>query len=201
MGAYSPAPVVTPEVFTRVLDEIIGPTVDGMAARGAPFKGVLFAGLMITADGPKLIEYNVRFGDPETQVLMMRMQSDVLALMVACADGTLDQMDVDWRDDAALTLVMAANGYPGTPQTGTEIKGIDAAATVEGVQVFHAGTRRDGDRVLATGGRVLNITALGSTVADAQTRAYAAAKRIDWPGGFYRHDIGWRAIAREKASA
>jgi phosphoribosylamine--glycine ligase len=201
MGAYSPAPVMTPALAQRVVDEIIRPTVDAMAKRGTPFKGVLFAGLMITADGPKLIEYNVRFGDPETQVLMMRLKSDLLPALLATVDGVLDTFDLRWHDDAALTVVMAANGYPGPPQVGTEIKGLDSAAAVEGVEIFHAGTRRDGDRLLALGGRVLNVTARGKTVAEAQARAYAAAARIDWPGGFYRHDIGWRAVEREKASA
>ncbi|MBN8911811.1 MAG: phosphoribosylamine--glycine ligase [Rhizobiales bacterium] len=199
MGAYSPAPVMTPETVQRTMDEIIRPTVAAMAARGTPFKGVLFAGLMITAEGPKLIEYNVRFGDPETQVLMMRLTSDLLAAMIATADGALDHFDVRWRDDAALTVVMAANGYPGTPEKGTEIRGLDAAGTVAGVQIFHAGTRRDGDRLLADGGRVLNVTALGATVAEAQARAYDAIAKIDWPGGFCRSDIGWRAVLRETA--
>lgn len=201
MGAYSPAPVMTDEMVRRTMREIIEPTVAAMAARGMPFKGVLFAGLMITADGPQLIEYNVRFGDPETQVLMLRLKSDLLAALLASVDGVLGNFDLRWYDDAALTVVMAANGYPGPPEVGTEIKGLDAAAAVEGVEIFHAGTRRDGDRLLAQGGRVLNISARGATVAEAQARAYEAASRIDWPGGFYRHDIGWRAIAREKASA
>ena len=199
MGAYSPAPVITPAIFSRIMDEIIQPTVDAMAKRGTPFQGVLFAGLMITADGPKLIEYNARFGDPETQVLMLRLKSDLLPALLACADGVLDRFDLRWSDDAALTVVMAANGYPGAPEVGSEIKGIEAAASVEGVEIFHAGTRRDGDRLLAHGGRVLNISACGVTVAEAQARAYEAAARIDWPGGFYRRDIGWRAVEREKA--
>jgi phosphoribosylamine--glycine ligase len=199
MGAYSPAPVMTPDLVQRTMDEIIRPTVAAMAARGTPFKGVLFAGLMITAEGPKLIEYNVRFGDPETQVLMMRLTSDLLAAMLATADGVLDHFDVRWRSDAALTVVMAANGYPGTPEKGTEIRGLDAARTLPGVQIFHAGTRREGERLLADGGRVLNVTALGATVAEAQERAYAAIAKIDWPGGFYRRDIGWRAVLREAA--
>jgi len=199
MGAYSPAPVITPAIFTRIMDEIIRPTVDAMAKRGTPFTGVLFAGLMITPDGPKLIEYNVRFGDPETQVLMLRLKSDLLPALLACADGVLDRLDLRWSDDAALTVVMAANGYPGSPEVGSEIKGIDAAAAVEGVEIFHAGTRRDGDRLLAHGGRVLNVSAVGATVAEAQARAYEAAARIDWPGGFFRRDIGWRAVEREKS--
>ena len=201
MGAYAPAAVMTPEMIDRTMREIIEPTVAAMQKRGTPFKGVLFAGLMISADGPKLIEYNARFGDPETQVLMMRLQSDLLPALLASVDGKLDSIDLRWHDDAALTVVLAANGYPGSPEVGTEIKGVEAAAAVEGVQIFHAGTRREGDRLLAHGGRVLNVTARGRTVAEAQARAYDAAGRIDWPGGFYRHDIGWRAIEREKASA
>jgi phosphoribosylamine--glycine ligase len=201
MGAYSPAAIMTREMTDRTMREIIEPTVAAMAKRGMPFKGVLFAGLMITAEGPKLIEYNARFGDPETQVLMLRMKSDLLPALLACVDGVLDHFDVRWHDDAALTVVLAANGYPGAPEVGTEIKGLAAAAAVEGVQIFHAGTRREGDRLLAQGGRVLNVTARGRTVAEAQARAYAAAARIDWPGGFYRRDIGWRAIEREKARA
>jgi phosphoribosylamine--glycine ligase len=199
MGAYSPAPVMTPDLVSRTMAEIIRPTVAAMAARGTPFKGVLFAGLMITAEGPQLIEYNVRFGDPETQVLMMRLTSDLLAAMVATADGVLDHFDLTWRDDAALTVVLAAKGYPGAPEKGTEIRGLDAARQMAGVEIFHAGTCRDGQRVLADGGRVLNVTALGATVAEAQARAYAAIKKIDWPGGFCRSDIGWRAVVREKA--
>jgi len=201
MGAYSPAPVITPGISARIMDEIIRPTVDAMAKRGMPFKGVLFAGLMITPDGPKLIEYNVRFGDPETQVLMLRLKSDLLPALLACADGVLDTFDLCWSDDVALTVVMAANGYPGAPEVGSEIKGLDAAGAVEGVEIFHAGTRRDGDRLLAHGGRVLNVSARGATVVEAQARAYEAAARIDWPGGFYRRDIGWRAAAREKDGA
>ncbi|KAB2941820.1 MAG: phosphoribosylamine--glycine ligase [Hyphomicrobium sp.] len=201
MGAYSPAPVMTREMVERTMREIIEPTVAAMARRGTPFKGVLFAGLMITAEGPKLIEYNVRFGDPETQVLMLRLKSDLLPALLAAVDGVLDTFDVRWHEDAALTVVLAAKGYPGAPEVGSEIKGIEAAGAIDGVQIFHAGTRRDGDRLLAHGGRVLNVTARGRTVAEAQARAYAAAAVIDWPGGFYRHDIGWRAIAREKAPA
>ncbi|MDH4982226.1 phosphoribosylamine--glycine ligase [Hyphomicrobium sp. D-2] len=200
MGAYSPAAVVTPEMSARIMDEIINPTVAAMQARGIPFKGVLFAGLMITADGPKLIEYNVRFGDPETQVLMLRLKSDLLLALLAATDGVLDTFDLRWYDDAALTVVLAANGYPATPETGTEINGVEKAAAVDGVEIFHAGTRRDGGRLLATGGRVLNVTAIGNTVAEAQARAYQAAAAIDWPGGFYRKDIGWRAVEREKTS-
>jgi phosphoribosylamine--glycine ligase len=197
MGAYSPAPVMTPEMIRRTMDEIIRPTVAGMAKRGTPFKGVLFLGVMITKDGPKLYEYNVRFGDPECQVLMMRLKSDLLAALLATADGVLDSFDLRWRDDVALTVVMASKGYPGDYMKGTEIRGLDAALMVEGVEIFHAGTQRDGARLIAAGGRVLGVTALGRTVAEAQARAYQAIARIDWPEGFCRKDIGWRAVARE----
>jgi phosphoribosylamine--glycine ligase len=198
MGAYSPAPIMTHEMTDRVMREIIMPTVKTMAARGTPFRGVLFAGLMITASGPKLIEYNVRFGDPETQVLMMRLKSDLLAALLATADGVLSNFDLRWSDDAALTVVMAANGYPGTPLKGTEIKGLDAAKLVPNVEIFHAGTRRDGARLLADGGRVLNVTGRGRTVSEARDAAYAAIEKIDWPDGFYRKDIGWRALQRSE---
>jgi phosphoribosylamine--glycine ligase len=197
MGAYSPAPVVTPEIARRAMDEIIWPTVKGMAARGTPYRGVLYAGLMITTSGPKLIEYNVRFGDPETQVLMLRLKSDLLAALLATADGVLNAFDVRWYDDAALTVVMAAQGYPGDYAKGGDIRGIDAARAIEGVEVFHAGTRRDGERILAAGGRVLNVTARGRTLTEARARAYEAVARIDWPEGFYRSDIGWRALHLE----
>ncbi|MFA7305535.1 MAG: phosphoribosylamine--glycine ligase [Hyphomicrobium sp.] len=196
MGAYSPAPVMTQDITDRVMREIIVPTVEAMAKRGTPFKGVLFAGLMITTSGPQLIEYNVRFGDPETQVLMMRLKSDLLAALLATADGVLKDFDLRWSEDAALTVVMAANGYPGTPVKGTEIKGLEAARLVPNVEIFHAGTRCDGDRLLADGGRVLNVTGRGRTVAEARDAAYAAIAKIDWPGGFFRSDIGWRALQR-----
>ena len=196
MGAYSPAPVMTADMIERTMAEIIRPTVAGMAARGTPFTGVLFAGLMITESGPKLIEYNARFGDPETQVLMMRLKSDLLPALIATSNGGLDAITLRWADDVALTVVMAARGYPGTPLKGTEIKGLSAATKIDGVEVFHAGTRRDGERLIADGGRVLNVTARGKTVAEAQAHAYAAISQIDWPEGFCRHDIGWRAIAR-----
>ena len=201
MGAYSPAPVMTDAMVRQTMDEIIKPTVAAMAARGTLFTGVLFAGLMITTAGPKLIEYNVRFGDPEMQVLVMRLKSDLLAALIATADGVLDNFDLRWREESALTVVMAANGYPGPPQLGSEIKGLDAAAAVEGVEIFHAGTRREGNRYFASGGRVLSVTALGRTIGEAQAHAYAAIAEIDWPGGFCRKDIGWRAIAREKSRA
>lgn len=201
MGAYSPAPVMSADLIQTTMDDIIKPTIAEMARRGTHFRGVLFAGLMITDSGPKLIEYNVRFGDPETQVIIARMQSDLLAALQATTNGTLDQLDLQWSDKYALTVVMAANGYPGTPQKGTEIRGIAAASAVDHVQIFHAGTRRDDQRLIANGGRVLCITALGPTVTEAQAFAYAALNRIDWPEGFARSDIGWRAILREAGSA
>lgn len=197
MGAYSPASIVTPEISAQVMREIIEPTVAAMARRGMPYVGVLYAGLMLTKDGPKLIEYNARFGDPECQVLMMRLRSDILTALIATCDGVLDTFDLRWRDEVALTVVMAANGYPGSPQKGTEIKGLDKAAEVEGVEIFHAGTKLDGGRLVADGGRVLNVTACGKTVREARDRAYEAVRRIDWPGGFCRSDIGWREIERE----
>jgi phosphoribosylamine--glycine ligase len=172
-----------------------------MAERGTPYKGVLYLGVMITRDGPKLYEYNVRFGDPECQVLMMRLKSDLLPALVATADGVLKNFDLRWHDEVALTVVMASKGYPGDYRKNTVIGGLERARAIAGVEVFHAGTRRDGDKVLATGGRVLNVTARGKTVAEAQQRAYQAVHAIDWPGGFYRSDIGWRAVAREKGGA
>ena len=196
MGAYSPAPIMTPALCDRVMAEIIAPTVHGMRERGMPYRGVLYAGLMITEQGPQLIEYNVRFGDPECQVLMLRLKSDLLAALVATCDGVLDRFDLRWHVETALTVVMAAEGYPGSPKRGTEIKGLDAVAD-DDVVVFHAGTERIGDRVLANGGRVLNVTARGQSVSEAQTRAYSAIETIDWPGGFCRRDIGWRAVERE----
>jgi phosphoribosylamine--glycine ligase len=198
MGAYSPAPIMTPEMNKRVMDEIIMPTVRAMKAMGAPYKGVLFAGLMITKDGPQLIEYNVRFGDPETQVLMLRLMSDLVPALVAARDGQLKNFDLRWYPDAALTVVMAAKGYPGAYKKDTPIEGLDAAAQVEGVEIFHAGTRADGMRILSNGGRVLNVCARGKTVREAQSRAYQAVDKIDWPEGFCRRDIGWQAVAREK---
>jgi len=200
MGAYSPAPVMTPELNQRVMDEIIRPTVTGMMKRGCPFKGVLYAGLMVTATGPKLIEYNARFGDPETQVLMPRLKSDLLPVLLATADGTLSTAELQWRNEVALTVVMAAKGYPDKPKKGSVIKGLEAAAKCEGVTIFHAGTVEYDGQLQANGGRVLNVTAIGRTVAEAQGRAYVAIDNIDWPGGFCRRDIGWRAIAREIAA-
>jgi len=196
MGAYSPASIFTPDLERRVLDEIIEPTVRALAAAGTPFNGVLYAGLMLTAEGPKLVEYNARFGDPECQVLMARLDSDLLELMLACAQGRLAQAPAPrFRDEAALTLVIAARGYPGMPEKGGAIGGLDEAAAA-GALVFHAGTAERDGRLVANGGRVLSVTASGRDVADAQARAYPAAGRIDFPGGFYRRDIGWREIAR-----
>jgi phosphoribosylamine--glycine ligase len=197
MGAYSPAPVMTDEMCRRTMDEIILPTLRAMRAKGAAFKGVLFAGLMITDDGPKLIEYNVRFGDPECQVLMLRMMGDIVPALFAACDGQLNHFSLRWFPDPALTVVMAANGYPGDYAKGTPIEGLDAAAEVEGVQIFQAGTREEGGRILANGGRVLNVCASGKTVAEAQARAYEAVDRIKWPDGFCRRDIGFRAVKRE----
>ncbi|RDV04935.1 phosphoribosylamine--glycine ligase [Undibacter mobilis] len=197
MGAYTPAPVMTEAMNKRVMDEIILPTVAALKKAGAPFKGVLFAGLMITKDGPQLIEYNVRFGDPETQVIMLRMMSDLLPALIASRDGQLKNFDLRWYADAALTVVMAAKGYPGSYQKGTVIKGLDKASEIDGVEIFHAGTKTEGGNIVANGGRVLNVCARGKTVAEAQSRAYAAIDRIEWPEGFCRRDIGWQAIARE----
>ncbi|MBO6932407.1 MAG: phosphoribosylamine--glycine ligase, partial [Roseibium sp.] len=196
---YSPAPVMTDALVSDVMKRIIEPTISTLAKRGTPFKGVLYAGLMITDEGPKLIEYNTRFGDPECQVLLMRLESDILDIIVASVEEHLDTISAAWRDDVALTVVMAAKGYPGSYAKGTEIRGLESLGS-DTVQVFHAGTRRDGDRLLANGGRVLNVTALGATVGDAQKNAYDAVAKIDWTDGFSRSDIGWRAIERESNS-
>jgi len=201
MGAYSPAPVMTPDVTQRTMDEIIMPTLRGMSEMGAPFRGVLFAGLMITPQGPKLIEYNVRFGDPECQVLMLRLMSDLVPALIASRDGQLKRFDLRWYDDAALVVVMATKGYPGRYGKGSVIEGLDAARAIEGVEIFHAGTRIEGGRITANGGRVLGVAATGKSVAEAQARAYAAVDKVDWPGGFCRKDIGYLAIQREKSDA
>jgi phosphoribosylamine---glycine ligase len=177
--------------------EIIEPTLRAMTAMGAPYKGVLYAGLMITREGPKLIEYNARFGDPETQVLMLRLMSDLVPALLASRDGILKSFDLRWYADPALTVVMAAKGYPGAYARGTVIEGLDEAAKIEGVEIFHAGTKAEAGKILANGGRVLNVSAIGKTVRQAQARAYEAIARIRWPEGFYRHDIGWRAVERE----
>lgn len=197
MGAYSPAPVMTAEMVKRTMDEIIQPTISGMADSGYPFTGVFFAGLMITAKGPELIEYNVRFGDPETQVLMMRLKSDLLPILYAASTGTLDQVTAEWHDETALTVVMASKGYPAAYDKGTPIAHLPQAE--DGAKVFHAGTALKDGQLVATGGRVLNLTASGKTVAQAQARAYALVDQVDWKNGFCRRDIGWQAIKREQA--
>jgi len=196
MGAYSPAPIMTEALCARTMEEIILPTVSAMKSRGIPFKGVLYAGLMIEAGAPKLIEYNVRFGDPEAQPMMMRLKTDLLPALLATAQGQLEGLTLDWDSDAALCVVMAAQGYPGSYEKGTEIAGLEEAAADPKAAIFHAGTAQDGSRVLANGGRVLGVTALGTDIAGAQTRAYTAVDAVDWPGGFCRRDIGWRALAR-----
>ena len=197
MGAYSPAPVMTDEMTSRTIEEIILPTMRGMKADGHPFKGIFFAGLMITDKGPELIEYNVRFGDPECQVLMMRLKSDIVPALIACAKGGVDRVEMDWHDKAALTVVMAAKGYPGSYDKNTEIRNLDQIAQDENMMIFHAGTKKEADKIYAIGGRVLNVTAMDNGVAKAKDRTYAAVDRIDWPEGFCRRDIGWRAVARD----
>ncbi|MGX1740792.1 phosphoribosylamine--glycine ligase [Bosea sp. NPDC055353] len=198
MGAYSPAPVMTPALTERVMAEIIRPTLAGMAKRGTPFQGVLFAGLMITEQGPKLIEYNTRFGDPECEVLMPRLKSDIVPALLAACDGVLDRVDLRWRDEAALTVVLAAKGYPAKPETGSVIRDVEKAEALDEVLVFHAGTKLSNGDLVANGGRVLNVVALGRSVGEAQDRAYEAVDKIDWPGGFCRRDIGWQAVKREQ---
>ncbi|OCX66021.1 phosphoribosylamine--glycine ligase [Thioclava sp. SK-1] len=194
MGAYSPAPVLTPEIEAIAIDTIIKPTVAEMARQGTPFQGVLYAGLMIKDGQPRLVEYNVRFGDPECQVLMLRLGGQILDLLLACAEGRLDQVQPNWADDVAMTVVLAANGYPGTYKKGTQINGLDALPNTSDQVVFHAGTAAKDGAIIATGGRVLNVTARGATLQDAQRRAYDMVDAIDWPDGFCRRDIGWRAL-------
>ena len=196
MGAYSPAPVMTEAMCARAMDEIVKPTLKAMRTEGIPFSGILYAGLMITDTGPRLVEYNVRFGDPEAQVLMMRLKNDLLTLILGAIDQALDTMSIRWHPQPALSVVMASRGYPGSYDKGTVIKGIEQAASMEAVEVFHAGTVRDGETLKANGGRVLNVTALGKDIREAQARAYAAVDLIDWPDGFCRRDIGWRAVER-----
>jgi phosphoribosylamine--glycine ligase len=199
MGAYSPTPFVTPAIHDQIMAQIILPTVVGMKARGTPFRGVLYAGVMLTANGPKLFEYNVRFGDPECQVLMLRMMSDLVPAMLAVCDGELKHFDLRWYPEPALTVVMAAKGYPGDYARGTRIEGLDEAAKIEGVEIFQAGTMAKDGVILANGGRVLNVCASGKTVVEARQRAYAAIDRIKWPDGFCRRDIGWQAVEQEQA--
>lgn len=198
MGAYSPAPVMSDEISAQVMREIVEPALKGMKARGAPYKGVLFVGLMIGAKGPRLIEFNARFGDPETQVMLPRLDQDLLPLLLACAKGDLPIAPIKLKAQTALTVVYAAKGYPDAPKRGTIIANLEQASAVEGVTITHAGTKLEGGQLIAHGGRVLNVTALGVSVSAAQAKAYAALALIDWPGGFYRKDIGWRAIAREQ---
>jgi phosphoribosylamine---glycine ligase len=196
MGAYSPATIVTPALSQIIMETIINPTVLMMAQKNTPYVGVLFAGLMLTADGPKLIEYNCRFGDPETQVLMLRLTSDIVPALLAACDGGLKHFDVRWSNDAALTVVMAANGYPQAPVSGTAIGNLAAATAVPGACVFHAGTKMADGALVANGGRVLNVCGTAPTLRAAQSIAYAALDTIDWSQGFARRDIGWREIAR-----
>ena len=198
MGAYSPTPFVTPEIHDQIMSRIIGPTLSGMRARGMPYRGVLYAGVMLTDQGPKLFEYNVRFGDPECQVHMLRMMSDIVPAMLAACDGELKHFNLRWFPDAAVTVVMATKGYPGNYGKGSRIEGLEEAARLDGVEIFHAGTiERDG-AILANGGRVLNVCALGKTVIEAQARAYQAVDRIKWPEGFCRRDIAWQAVEAER---
>ncbi|NBX02859.1 MAG: phosphoribosylamine--glycine ligase [Alphaproteobacteria bacterium] len=194
MGTYAPPPVMTDALRAQTMKEIILPTVAAMAKEGAPFSGVLFAGLMLSKTGPKLLEYNVRFGDPETQSLMMRFDGDLYPVLLACAAGGLDKVNISFRKEAAMCVVMATKGYPGDYAKGSEIRGLEKADALPNVKVFHAGTKREGDKIVAVGGRVLGVTALGETIAEAQKNAYKAVDAIDWPEGFCRRDIGWRAI-------
>jgi len=194
MGAYSPAPVLTDDIAQKALDQIVQPTIDEMAKRGTPYQGVLYVGLMIKDGQPRLVEYNVRFGDPECQVLMMRLGAQALDLLQAAAEERLADTQVNWGDDHAITVVMAANGYPGSYEKGTVIKGLGDIPQDSKNMVFHAGTTAKDGMITATGGRVLNVTARGSSLKDARDRAYAMVDQIDWPEGFYRSDIGWRAL-------
>jgi phosphoribosylamine--glycine ligase len=196
MGAYSPAPVATPAVEAAAMDRIVRPVLAEMARRGTPYRGVLYAGLMIEAGAPRLVEFNARFGDPETQALMLRLESDLVPLLRACATGALGDAQPVWRADAALTVTLAAKGYPGAYAKGDVLGGLDAAAAVEGVTIFHAGTKRGGEGWIANGGRVLNVSAVGATVAEARARAYRAVGLIDWPGGFHRTDIAARGVTQ-----
>lgn len=193
MGAYSPAPILTPATIERAMREIVRPTLAAMAAEGNPFTGILYAGLMIGSEGPKLVEFNVRMGDPECQVVLPRLMSDFGQLLLGAADGVLDRMSVRWFPDHALGVVLASRGYPGSFRRGSEIRGLDGLDNTEGVLVFHAATRREGERWLADGGRVLTVVGTAPTLAEARARAYAAVERIDWPEGFFRRDIGCRA--------
>lgn len=194
MGAYSPAPVLDGRMRLRVMQQIVAPTLKGMAAMGTPYRGVLFAGLMVSDGGPKLVEFNVRFGDPETQAILPRLEEDLLGLILACVKEQLPERAARLSAETALTVVLAAKGYPGAPVRGSLIRGIERAEAMPFVSVTHAGTRIEGQNLVADGGRVLNVTAIGADVAEARARAYAAIGMIDWPDGFYRSDIGWRAL-------
>ncbi|MDP2356360.1 MAG: phosphoribosylamine--glycine ligase [Beijerinckiaceae bacterium] len=198
MGAYSPAPIMTDEMVDRTMRQIIDPAIRCMKERGTPYRGVLFAGLMIGKKGPQLIEFNARFGDPETQVILPRLDQDIVPLLLACALGELPEAPVKLKDQTALTVVFAAKGYPDAPERGSVIGNLELASGVSDVTITHAGTKVDGDRLLANGGRVLNVTALAGNVSDAREKAYQALAMIDWPGGFFRDDIGWRAVKRER---
>jgi len=196
MGAYSPPPALSPALAEAAMERIVRPALAELARQGTPFRGILFAGLILTADGMKLIEFNARFGDPECQALLLRLQSDLLTALLAACDGELSHVDLRWRDEASIAVVMAARGYPGEPEKGSEIRGLDRAAAVPGVQVFQAGTARlDDGRLVAAGGRVLTVCATGPDLRAARAAAYRAVAAIDWPEGFCRHDIGWRALA------
>jgi phosphoribosylamine--glycine ligase len=197
MGAYSPAPTFTESLAAETLARIVRPAIERLAARGTPYRGVLFAGLMLTGDGPKLIEFNARFGDPECQALLVRLKSDLLPALIATRDGGLNRVAIEWHQGAAIAVVLAARGYPGAPEKGFAIGALEAAAEVEAVTLFHAGTARENGKLVAAGGRVLNVCARGGTLAEARERAYAAIDRIDWPHGFYRRDIGWRALGKD----
>jgi phosphoribosylamine--glycine ligase len=198
MGAYSPASILTPALQDQVMCEIIAPTLAGMASRGTPYTGILYAGLMLTAKGPQLIEYNARLGDPETQVLMPRLRSDLVEALLAACEKRLKDVSLQWDNRAAMTVVLAADGYPGAVEKGSQIRNVDSAEALADVLVFHAGTKQDASRLLANGGRVLNVTALGDTITKARDRAYEAVAAIDWPEGFCRKDIGWREVERER---
>ena len=194
MGAYSPAPIMTKDVTSKAISQIIQPTIDEMAKRGIPYQGVLYAGFMIKDGEPKLVEYNVRFGDPECQALMMRLGAQALDAMLACAKGELNNYKLNWADDHALTIVYAAKGYPGTYEKGSKILGLDTISESTNIQVFHAGTKEEDNNIISTGGRVLNITARGSSLKEAHRLAYETIEMIQWENGFYRNDIGWRAL-------
>jgi len=196
MGAYSPAPVLPPALEQVAMEKFIKPTVAAFAERGLRYMGVIYLGLMITKTGPKLVEYNCRFGDPEAQVLLPRLKSDLLSLLIAARDGALNKTSAEWKKETALTVVMASAGYPGSCEKGHVISGLEEATQLPGITIFHAGTEKRDGKTLAVGGRVLDVTATGATIAEAQARAYAAVSRISWKGSFFRHDIGWRALKR-----